>query len=79
MTDDIPDRVRHQIESEAKIVAHMDAEQNARIVERVRNLAYKWDNTKQLSDGSSSIVAKAFAAELFIALAVHKSDGGDVS
>lgn len=79
MTDNTtpPDRVREQIEADARNVAHLDAEQNARVVARVRKLAFQWDSATSSLTGEPSIVAKAFASELFGALAIHKSDCGD--
>lgn len=71
-----PDRVREQIEADARSVAYLDAEQNARVIARVRELAFKWDSATSLTTGQPNITAKAFASELFGALAIHKSDGG---
>jgi hypothetical protein len=72
-----PDRVREQIEADARTVAYLDAEQNARVIARVRELAWKWDSATSLTTGQPNTVAKAFASELFCALAIHKTDSGD--
>lgn len=51
-----------------------ELEQAQVVLQRVRALAWEWDNVKQLSDGQPSIVAKAFADSLFQALAIHSTD-----